>query len=306
MPKLDLITPPEHCALCPRRCGADRSAGKTGFCGAGGTLKAARAALHFWEEPCISGTRGSGTVFFSGCTLKCCFCQNYPISAEGLGKEIPIQRLAEIFLDLQAQGAHNINLVTPGQWRPWIIAALDIARAQGLRLPIVCNTGGYETLESVAAWAGYVDIWLADLKYVSAALSAELSAAPDYFLTAKSAIEAMMAQTGRPVYDAEGLMRRGVIIRHLALPGHVDDSLAVLDQLAAWNDAAPGCFVPSIMSQYTPFYKAAEHGIGRRITTYEYRQVVNYAVDRGLAAGYMQQKSSAREEYTPDFDLTGM
>ena len=284
MPKT--ISVPTRCTLCPRRCGADRAAGRTGFCGAGATLKAARAALHHWEEPCISGTRGSGTVFFSGCTLKCCFCQNYPISAEGLGKEITVEHLAEIFLNLQAQGAHNINLVTPGQWQPWIIAALDIARAKGLRLPIVCNTGGYETVESVEAWRGYIDIWLADLKYVSSALSAELSAAPDYFAQAKPAIEAMMA--------------------HLALPGHVEDSFAVLDQMAAWNDADPGCFLPSVMSQYTPFYKATEHGIGRRITTYEYRRVVNYAMDKGLVQGYMQQKSSAKEEYTPSFDLTGV
>lgn len=148
MPKT--ISIPSRCTLCPRRCGADRAAGRTGFCGAGATLKAARAALHHWEEPCISGTRGSGTVFFSGCTLKCCFCQNYPISAEGLGKEITVEHLAEIFLNLQAQGAHNINLVTPGQWQPWIIAALDIARAKGLRLPIVCNTGGYETVHTTA------------------------------------------------------------------------------------------------------------------------------------------------------------
>ena len=180
-------TPPVSCTLCPRRCGADRAAGQTGFCG---------------EEPCISGTRGSGTVFFSGCTLKCCFCQNYPISAEGLGKEITIEHLAEIFLDLQKQGAHNINLVTPGQWRPWIIAALDIARAEGLRLPIVCNTGGYETVESVEAWRGYIDIWLADLKYVSSSLSAELSSAPDYFAQARPAIEAMMAQAGHPTARA--------------------------------------------------------------------------------------------------------
>ena len=298
--------PPVSCTLCPRRCGADRAAGQTGFCGAGGTLKAARAALHFWEEPCISGTRGSGTVFFSGCTLKCCFCQNYPISAEGLGKEITIAHLAEIFLGLQEQGAHNINLVTPGQWRPWIIAALDIARAGGLRLPIVCNTGGYETVESVEAWRGYIDIWLADLKYVSSSLSAELSSAPDYFAQARPAIEAMMAQAGHPVFDSEGILQKGVILRHLALPGHIDDSFAVLDQMAAWNEADPGCFIPSVMSQYTPFYKAAEHGIGRRITTYEYRRVVNYAMDLGLTAGYMQQKSSAREEYTPSFDLTGI
>ena len=297
---------PSRCALCPRRCGADRAAGQAGYCGAAGTLKVARAALHFWEEPCISGTRGSGTVFFSGCALKCCYCQNYPISAENFGREITVERLAEIFLELQSQGAHNINLVTPGQWQPWIIAALDKARADGLRLPIVCNTGGYETAESVARWQGYIDIWLADLKYVSPALSAQLSAAPDYFAVAKTAVEAMMAQAGRPVCDAEGMMRRGVILRHLALPGHIDDSFAVLDQMAAWNDADPGCFVPSLMSQYTPFYRAAEAGIGRRITTYEYRRVVNYAVDKGLAAGYMQQRSSAKEEYTPAFDLSGV
>ena len=297
---------PSRCALCPRRCGADRAAGQAGYCGAAGTLKVARAALHFWEEPCISGTRGSGTVFFSGCALKCCYCQNYPISAENFGREITVERLAEIFLELQGQGAHNINLVTPGQWQPWIIAALDKARADGLRLPIVCNTGGYETAQSVARWQGYIDIWLADLKYVSPALSAQLSAAPDYFAVAKTAVEAMMAQAGRPVCDAEGMMRRGVILRHLALPGHIDDSFAVLDQMAAWNDADPGCFVPSLMSQYTPFYKAKEAGIGRRITTYEYRRVVNYAVDKGLAAGYMQQRSSAKEEYTPAFDLSGV
>lgn len=299
-------TIPDRCTLCPRRCGADRAAGRSGFCGAAGTLKVARAALHFWEEPCISGTRGSGTVFFSGCALKCCYCQNYPISAQCFGKEISAGRLAEIFLELQAQGAHNINLVTPGQWQPWIIAALDEARAAGLRLPIVCNTGGYETLDSIRRWQGYVDIWLADLKYVSPALSARLSSAPDYFQVAKAGIEAMMAQAGRPVLDRDGILQKGVILRHLALPGQVEDSFAVLDQMAAWNDADPGCFIPSLMSQYTPFYKAAEQGIGRRITTYEYRRVVNYAVDKGLAAGYMQQKSSAREEYTPDFDLTGV
>ena len=304
MPKT--ISVPTRCTLCPRRCGADRAAGRTGFCGAGATLKAARAALHHWEEPCISGTRGSGTVFFSGCTLKCCFCQNYPISAEGLGKEITVERLAEIFLDLQAQGAHNINLVTPGQWRPWIIAALDLARAQGLHLPIVCNTGGYETVESVEAWRGSIDIWLADLKYVSSSLSAELSAAPDYFAQAKPAIEAMMAQAGRPVFDGEGILQKGVILRHLALPGHVADSKAVLRRLAALREETGVEFIPSLMSQFTPFYKAAEHGLGRRITTYEYRQVIDEAVRLGLTDGYMQEKSSAREEYTPPFDLEGV
>ena len=306
MPKTDLVSIPSSCTLCPRRCGADRAAGRTGFCGAGSTLKAARAALHYWEEPCISGTRGSGTVFFSGCTLKCCFCQNYPISAEGLGREITVEHLAEIFLDLQSQGAHNINLVTPGQWQTWIIAALDIARAKGLHLPILCNTGGYETVESVEAWRGYIDIWLADLKYVSSALSAELSSAPDYFAQAKPAIEAMMAQAGHPAFDAEGILQKGVILRHLALPGHTDDSFAVLALLARIRDEEGVPFIPSLMSQFTPFYKAAEHNLGRRITTYEYRKVIDEAVRLGLTDGYMQEKSSAREEYTPPFDLEGV
>ena len=260
-------TPPVSCTLCPRRCGADRAAGQTGFCGAGGTLKAARAALHFWEEPCISGTRGSGTVFFSGCTLKCCFCQNYPISAEGLGKEITIEHLAEIFLGLQEQGAHNINLVTPGQWRPWIIAALDIARAEGLRLPIVCNTGGYETVESVEAWRGSIDIWLADLKYVSSSLSAELSSAPDYFAQSWSAIS-MMAQASHPVFDSEASYE-SVILRHLALPIHIDDSFAVLSRMAAWNEDRPRLLHPSVMSQSTPpFYKEPQTASGGAATAY--------------------------------------
>ena len=295
-----------NCILCPRKCGVDRTSGHTGACHMTDTVRVSRAALHLWEEPCISGENGSGAVFFSGCALGCCFCQNKAISGGKAGKDISISRLCNIFFELQDKGANNINLVTPGQWRPWIIAALDIARAKGLHLPIVCNTGGYETVESVEAWRGYIDIWLADLKYLSSALSAELSSAPDYFAQAKPAIEAMMAQAGRPMFNAEGILQKGVILRPLALPGHVEDSFAVLGQMAAWNDADPECFIPSVMSQYTPFYKAAEHGIGRRITTYEYRRVVNYAMDKGLAQGYMQQKSSAKEEYTPSFDLTGV
>lgn len=297
---------PSHCDLCPRHCGANRAQAQIGFCGAGNALKVARAGLHHWEEPCISGTRGSGTVFFSGCSLKCCYCQNYNISTEALGKEISVERLANIFLELQAQGAHNINLVTPGQWRPWIIAALDLARKNGLSLPIVCNTGGYETVESIHAWAGYVDIWLADFKYSSSALAAELSRAADYPQVALEAIRAMLAQTGPLQYDADGMLQKGVIVRHLAIPGHINDSLAVLDILAALKKEYPNGFIPSLMSQFTPFYKAAEHGIGRRITTYEYRKVVNYAMELGLTDGYMQEKSSAKEEYTPTFDFTGV
>ena len=263
---------PKNCQLCPRRCGADRTRQAPGLCGGGPQVRAARAALHAWEEPCISGTRGSGTVFFSGCSLGCCYCQNYRISAENFGKPLSVPQLAAIFLRLQAQGAHNINLVTATHYAPWVTAALDKARAQGLRLPVVYNTGGYETEQTVRALAPYVDIWLTDMKYVSSALSGEYSAAPDYFAVAAPAL------------------------RH--------DSLAVLRFLAGLG---PQNFLFSAMSQYTPFYRAAQHkALSRRISTYEYRTVVNEAVRLGLTNGYMQEKSSAKEEYTPPFDLEGV
>ena len=308
MPKT--ISVPTCCTLCPRRCGANRAAGRTGFCGAGAALKAARAALHHWEEPCLSGDpnaeTGSGTVFFSGCTLKCCYCQNYPISQGEVGKAISVERLTEIFMNLQNGGAKNINLVTASQYLPWVTAALDAARAQGFSLPVVYNTGGYETVDAVRALAGYVDIWLADYKYASPALAKELSAAQDYPQVAHAAIRQMLLQTGAPVYDADGYLQKGVIVRHLALPGHSDDSLAVLQRLADLRQETGVSFVPSLMSQFTPFYRAAEHGLGRRITTYEYRKVVDRAIAIGLTDGYMQEKSSAREEYTPPFDLEGV
>ena len=295
---------PKNCQLCPRRCGADRTRQAPGLCGGGPQVRAARAALHAWEEPCISGTRGSGTVFFSGCPLGCCYCQNYRISAENFGKPLSVPQLAAIFLRLQAQGAHNINLVTATHYAPWVTAALDEARAQGLRLPVVYNTGGYETEQTVRALAPYVDIWLTDMKYVSSALSGEYSAAPDYFAVAAPALRQMLAQAGPPVFGADGLLQRGVIVRHLALPGALHDSLAVLRFLAGLG---PQNFLFSAMSQYTPFYRAAQHkALSRRISTYEYRSVVNEAVRLGLTNGYMQEKSSAKEEYTPPFDLEGV
>lgn len=294
---------PVSCTLCPRRCKADRTRA-AGFCGAGPVLKVARAALHYWEEPCISGTRGSGTVFFSGCSLKCCYCQNWNISAEGFGKEIDVQRLTEIFLELQEKGAHNLNLVTATQWLPWVLPALDNARTRGLTLPVVYNTGGYETVETVQALADYVDIWLADVKYVSPELAQRYSAAPDYFEVCSAAVRQMLAQTGAPKTDADGILQSGVILRHLALPGALEGSKAVLH----WMASLPaGSFIPSLMSQYTPFYKAAQtKPLNRRISTWEYRQVIDTAIDLGLTDGYMQQKSSAREEYTPPFDLEGV
>ena len=297
------MTIPTRCRLCPRRCGADRTQ-SPGRCGAGGVLKVARAALHLWEEPCLCGEKGSGTVFFTGCPLACCYCQNYPVSQQGAGKEIDEKRLAEIFLALQAKGAANLNLVTATQWLPWVAAALDTARARGLSLPVVWNTSGYETVQTVRALARYVDIWLCDVKSVSPALAAEYSGAADYFEVCRAAVGQMLAQTGAPVFGGGGLLQKGVILRHLALPGARKDSFAVLDYLAS---LPKGGFLVSLMSQYTPFYRAAEHRpLGRRISSWEYRQVVNRAVDLGLTRGYMQQKSSAKEEYTPPFDLEGV
>ena len=249
---------PTHCTLCPRRCGADRTKAQ-GLCGGGAGVKAARAALQFWEEPCISGTRGSGTVFFSGCALRCCYCQNYAISAENFGKEISVQRLAEIFLALQGQGAHNLNLVTAGHYLPWVCEALDLVKGE-LSIPVVYNTGGYETPEAIAALRGYVDIWLTDLKYRSKALSAEYSAAPDYFDVASAALEAMLAQAGPPRFDADGILQSGVIVRHLALPNAGADTRAVLEYLAT---LPRGSFLLSLMSQYTPFLQSgAAQGAG--------------------------------------------
>lgn len=270
----------------------------------------ARAALHHWEEPCLSGTpedeRGSGTVFFSGCSLRCCYCQNYPISQEGVGKAISTEHLAEIFLRLQRDGARNLNLVTATQYLPQVRAALDTAKAAGFLLPVVYNTGGYETVETVKALDGYVDIWLTDFKYASPDLAARLSSAKDYPAVAEAALRQMLRQTGAPFFDSEGFLQRGVIVRHLALPGHVQDSQAVLRLLVRIQKETGVPFIPSLMSQFTPFYKAAENGLGRRITTYEYRQVIDEAIRLGLTDGYMQEKSSAREEYTPPFDLEGV
>lgn len=299
-----------RCRMCPRVCGADRAAGLAGYCGADDKLVVARAALHHWEEPCLSGApedaRGSGTVFFSGCALRCCYCQNYPISQQGVGKAITTQHLAEIFLRLQQNGARNLNLVTATQYLPWVLEALESARSAGLALPVVYNTGGYETVETVKALDGYVDVWLADFKYASPNLADRLSSARDYPAVAEAALRQMLIQTGAPVYDAEGFLQRGVIVRHLALPGCTEDSFAVLQTLARIRKETGIPFVPSLMSQFTPFYKAAERGLGRRITTYEYRKVIDEAIRLGLTDGYMQEKSSAREEYTPPFNLEGV
>lgn len=292
-----------HCRLCPRNCGINRKE-RAGFCGEKAAIRCARAALHHWEEPCISGTRGSGTVFFSGCCLKCCFCQNYQISQEGLGKKLSPERLAQIFLSLQEQGAHNINLVTGTHFLPGILAALDLARPK-LSIPVVYNCGGYEKPEVIQLLDGYVDIYLPDLKYFDSKLSSEYSGAGDYFSVASRAVSAMIAQTGSPVFNEEGIMIRGVLIRHMVLPGSRKDSVSILRWLE--ENLPKNGFLLSLLSQYTPFYKSSEHPrINRRLTTYEYEKVLEEAVSLGLTRGFMQEKSSAKEEYTPPFDLEGL
>lgn len=303
------------CELCPRRCKADRRT-QTGYCQTrpGTGAVAARAALHHWEEPCISGICGSGTVFFSGCTLRCCYCQNYRISQEQFGKPLTSRQLADVFLRLQEQGAHNISLVTATQYLPWILPALDLVKDR-LSIPVVYNCGGYERVETIRALKDYVDIWLPDLKYYSAELSLRYSRAQDYFSVASEAICQMTEQTGAPVFheyhrqenDAQpvSIMDRGVIIRHLVLPGQREDSIRLLHWMA--EHLPKGYFLISLMSQYTPYRKNQEYPeLNRRITSYEYQKVVDAALDLGLEQGFMQEKSSAREEYTPPFDLEGL
>lgn len=294
----------QSCTLCPRMCHADRRS-SSGFCGCSSTLKAARAALHMWEEPCISGTRGSGTVFFTGCTLRCCFCQNFQLSHQNLGKALSARKLADIFLSLQAKGAHNINLVTPTQFLPHILEALDLARP-GLNIPVVYNCGGYERVETIDSLKGYVDIYLPDLKYLSPELSKNYSQAPDYFKAASKAVLQMIQQAGPPQIEEEtGLMKKGVIIRHMVLPGAKEDSIALLRWMA--SHLPDGQYLVSLLSQYTPFYQSDIHPeINRRITTYEYQKVVEEAIRLGLTRGYMQEKSSAKEEYTPSFHFEGL
>lgn len=292
------------CTLCPRICGADRENGGHGFCGAGNTVRLARAALHYWEEPSVSGKEGSGTVFFSGCQLKCCFCQNYKISHECFGADITEERLGEIFLSLQEQGANNINLVSATPYTDAVLRVLDRMRGRELVIPVVWNSGGYERVETLRRLEGYVDIYLPDLKYYDSALSARYSGAADYFPTAMAAIREMVRQTGKPVFDARGMLRKGTIIRHLVLPGCRHDSLRVVAALA--ENFPTDTVLVSLMSQYTPFYKSTEHPeINRRITTFEYESVCRAVTDAGFD-GYFQEKSSAKEEYTPPFDLEGV
>lgn len=275
----------------------DAQAGE-GFCGLPATPVVARAGLHFWEEPCVSGARGSGAVFFSGCVLRCVYCQNHAISHENFGKPVSVERLREIFWELIGQGAHNINLVSPTPFAPAIREAL----AEPLPVPVVWNTGGYERVETLRSLEGKVQVWLPDLKYVDSGMSRDLSGAADYFDAASAAIEEMVRQTGDYVLEA-GLLKRGVLIRHLMLPGQLENTKAVLDWVA--ETFRPGQVLLSLMAQYTP-QPGAEGLLSRRVTGAEYRAALRYMENLGITDGYCQDAASARAEYTPDFDLTGV
>lgn len=291
-----------HCTLCPRRCGADRTKGR-GRCGMGDEMTVARAALHAWEEPCISGTRGSGAIFFSGCALGCLFCQNAEISTQGKGQTVSVARLSALFLRLQAEGAHNINLVNPTHFAPWIAEALKIAKP-ALRIPVVYNTGGYDSAEALEEMRGLVDVYLPDFKYVDPGLSAAYSGAADYFAVASRAIQEMYRQVGPVQRDKDGLLQKGVLIRHLLLPGCRKDAMAVIDHIKSALPVDKILF--SLMSQYTPCDRAVGHAqLGRRVTTFEYDSVLAHAQQAGLC-GYGQARSAATTAYTPAFDGTGL
>lgn len=292
----------ESCELCPRRCGVNRNR-ETGFCGAGRLVRLALVSLHPWEEPCIAGEKGAGTVFFSHCNLRCCFCQNYEISHGGRGSDVTEQRLAEIFLEQQQRGAATLDLVTPTHYVPQILAALQLARQQGFSLPVVYNSNAYETVETLELLRRQVDVFLPDLKYMDPEPAARYSQAADYFSVAAAAIRKMVDLTGPPRLE-QGILRRGVLVRHLVLPGHRHESMRILDWL--WNTFGTGIYL-SLMNQYTPMYQAADHPeINRRLTSFEYDSVVEHAYDRGFRHCYIQEGQTASEKFVPRFDGRGV
>lgn len=295
------------CDLCPRKCLVDRKKGEKGICGQTENLKVARAALHFWEEPCISGDAGSGAVFFSGCPLHCVFCQNENIANGTVGKEIALERLVDIFLELQEKRANNINLVTPGHFVPQIVKALDQARKEGLTLPVVYNTSSYETVDTIKMLEGYVDIYLPDFKYMSPGLSKKYSHAPDYAEVAKAAIAEMVRQTGKAVFvngDEDNLILRGTIVRHLTLPGCMEDSMQILKYL---HETYGDMIYISIMNQFTPLSNLEKYPeLNRRITDEEYETLVDYAIEIGIENGFIQEGDTAEESFIPAFDCEGV
>lgn len=294
----------ENCLLCPRKCGINRSTGQTGVCGVSSEIKVARAALHYWEEPCISGKRGSGAVFFSGCSLHCVFCQNSEISDGKAGKVISKERLSDIFMELADKGANNINLVTPGQYIPDIVWAVNDAKSRGMKLPIIYNTSGYENVTELKLLEGIVDVYLPDFKYMDSTLSARYSRAKDYPSVAKQALSEMVRQQPDVVIDdATGLIQKGVIVRQLLLPGHVNDAKAVLKYL---YDTYHDHVYISMMSQFTPIALKDYPEINRTVTRREYERLVDYALEIGITNAFIQEGDVAKDSFIPAFDCEGV
>ncbi|KLU59262.1 radical SAM superfamily protein [Peptococcaceae bacterium CEB3] len=292
------------CRACPWECGKDRALGEKGVCRAAARPRVARASLHTWEEPCISGSRGSGTVFFSHCNLSCVFCQNYKISQEGFGREVTVGELADIFLNLQAQGAHNINLVSPTHYPEPVREALLGARARGLRVPVIYNTNAYEKAETLGGLEGLIDVYLPDLKYFSDEYARRYSRAEGYFARASQAILEMLRQVGVPRFDGDGLIQRGLLIRHLVLPGLLDDSKEVLRWIA---QTLPRDVYVSLMGQYTPVYQASRYSeLARHLTEEEYDEAIDFFFSLGLENGFAQDLDSGDSAYIPEFDLKGV
>ena len=294
----------QNCLLCPRKCGINRGTGQTGVCGVSAEIRVARAALHYWEEPCISGEKGSGAVFFSGCSLHCVFCQNREISDVKAGKVISKERLSDIFIELAGKGANNINLVTPGQYIPDIVWAVSDARRRGLKLPIVYNTSGYENVTELKLLEGIVDVYLPDFKYMDSALSAKYSRAKDYPSVAKQALSEMVRQQPKVVIDdATGLIQKGVIVRQLLLPGHVNDAKAILKYL---HDTYQNSIYISMMSQFTPIALKAYPEINRTVTRREYERLIDYAIKIGITNAFIQEGDVAKDSFIPAFDCEGV
>lgn len=291
-----------ECTLCPRRCMADRSR-QRGYCGATDSIRVARAALHFWEEPCISGRNGSGTVFFSGCQLHCVYCQNHAISYGDVGKEITVSRLCELFFSLQSQGAYNINLVTPDPYLPQVAQAVRMAKERGFSLPFLMNCSGYETVEALRSMEDLIDIYLPDFKYASPLLAKKYSSAPDYPTVAKRALAEMVRQQPLCRFDEQGILQTGVVVRHLLLPTHVSDSKRVLAYLH--QTYGEQIFI-SIMRQYTPFAMEAYPELNRPVTGQEYDELISFACDLGIRQAYIQDGEAVSESFIPAFDGEGI
>ena len=297
---LDIL---KNCKLCERNCTINRYE-KLGYCNSSEKVKVARASLHYFEEPCISGTKGSGAVFFSHCNLKCVYCQNYQISTLDNGKEITIKRLSDIFIELQEKGALNINLVTPTHYVPQIIEAIKGAKEKGLNIPIVYNTNSYENVETIKLLKDYIDIYLPDFKYYDDSLAKKYSKAPNYFEVARKAIDQMVKQTKEIIFDENGIMKKGIIIRHLILPGYIEDSKKIIKYI--YNNYKDKVYI-SIMNQYTPLDNVKDYKeINRKVTNEEYEEVINYAIDLGVINGFIQEGDTAKESFIPIFDNEGV